>query len=100
MSVPETSSPRCCRQRVGAPKAEDMNRKHNGPPGARPRPFRIAVVMTGGTIAKTYDRRRAILRNSEPIVVRLVKALRMEGARITFHDLMHKDSQDVDQADR
>lgn len=56
--------------------------------------------MTGGTIAKTYDRRKAILRNSEPVVVELVKSLRIEGARISFFDLMHKDSQDVDQRDR
>ena len=64
------------------------------------RPFRIAIVTTGGTIAKTYDQREAILRNTEPIVMRLVHSLRLEGTKISFRDLMHKDSQEINDKDR
>jgi L-asparaginase len=64
------------------------------------RPFRIAIVTTGGTIAKTYDQRKAVLRNTEPVVMRLVHSLRLEGTKITFRDLMHKDSQEIDDKDR
>jgi L-asparaginase len=64
------------------------------------RPFRIAIVTTGGTIAKTYDQREAVLRNTEPVVSRLVHSLRLEGTKVTFRDLMHKDSLEIDDKDR
>jgi L-asparaginase len=63
-------------------------------------PFKIAVITTGGTIAKTYDQRKAVLRNVEPIVVRLVRSLRLEGAQVSFQHLMQKDSLELNDDDR
>jgi L-asparaginase len=63
-------------------------------------PFKIAVITTGGTIAKTYDQRNAVLRNVEPIVVRLVRSLRLEGTQVRFQNLMHKDSLELNDDDR
>jgi len=63
-------------------------------------PFKIAVIMTGGTIAKTYDPRKAVLRNVDPVVKRLIRSLRLEGAKVSFKELMRKDSLDLDQDDR
>lgn len=40
------------------------------------------------------------MRNTEPVVMRLVHSLRLEGAKVTFRDLMHKDSQEIDDKDR
>jgi len=62
--------------------------------------FKISVITTGGTIAKTYDQRTAVLRNAEPVIERLIRSLRLEGARVVFQDLMHKDSLDLDDDDR
>jgi len=69
-------------------------------PAASAEPFKIAVIMTGGTIAKTYDPRKAVLRNVDPVVKRLVRSLRLEGAKVGFKELMRKDSLDLDQDDR
>jgi L-asparaginase len=63
-------------------------------------PFKIAVITTGGTIAKTYDQRNAVLRNVEPIVVRLVRSLRLEGGQVRFQNLMDKDSLELNDDDR
>jgi len=63
-------------------------------------PFKIAVIMTGGTIAKTYDPRKAVLRNVDPVIKRLIRSLRLEGAKVSFRELMQKDSLDLDQDDR
>lgn len=71
-----------------------------GPGGAAAPPFKIAVIATGGTIAKTYDQRAALLRNTEPIVVRLIRSLRLEGAKVSFRDLMCKDSRELSDDDR
>ena len=62
--------------------------------------FRIAVVTTGGTIAKTYDPHRATLRNCRQVVAEIVQSLRLEGAEVRYIDLMHKDSLDIDDDDR
>ena len=63
-------------------------------------PFKIAVIMTGGTIAKTYDPRKAVLRNVDPVIKRLVRSLRLEDTKVSFKELMRKDSLDLDQDDR
>jgi L-asparaginase len=63
-------------------------------------PFKIAVIMTGGTIAKTYDPRKAALRNVDPVIKRLIRSLRLEDAKVSFKELMRKDSLDLDQDDR
>jgi L-asparaginase len=62
--------------------------------------LKIAVIMTGGTIAKTYDQRKAVLRNIDPVVKRLVRSLRLECAKLSFKELMEKDSLDLDSQDR
>jgi L-asparaginase len=62
--------------------------------------FRIAVVMTGGTIAKTYDQRSAAMRNADTVVEHLIRSLRLQNTRVSFRDLMRKDSLDLDQDDR
>lgn len=81
-----------------------MTEQHHDTPapgtGVESRPFRIAVVMTGGTIAKTYDLRLAAMRNAETVVEHLVGSLRLVDTKITFNDLMRKDSLDLDAADR
>jgi len=63
-------------------------------------PFRIAVITTGGTIAKTYDQRKAVLRNADPVVKRLVRSLRLEETKVSFKELMQKDSLDLSPHDR
>jgi L-asparaginase len=55
----------------------------------------VGVVMTGGTIAKTYDARGAVLRNSEPIVQRIIAGLRVDKMEFEFVDLLHMDSLDI-----
>jgi L-asparaginase len=62
--------------------------------------FRIAVVMTGGTIAKTYDQWSAAMRNAETVVEHLVRSLRLPDTKVSFRDLMRKDSLDLDKDDR
>ena len=62
--------------------------------------FRIAVVTTGGTIAKTYDPDRAALLNCRQVVAEIVQSLRLEGAEVSYIDLMHKDSLEIDDDDR
>ncbi|HKF74195.1 MAG TPA: asparaginase domain-containing protein [Stellaceae bacterium] len=62
--------------------------------------FKIAVIMTGGTIAKTYDPRKAVLRNVDPVIKRLIRGLRLVDAKVSFKELMRKDSLDLDRDDR
>src|SRR5215469_10622641 len=63
-------------------------------------PFKIVVIMTGGTIAKTYDPRKAVLRNVDPVIKRLIRSLRLEDMKVSFRELMRKDSLDLDHDDR
>ncbi len=63
-------------------------------------PFRVTVVMTGGTIAKTYDPRRAAMYNADTVIEHLIGTLRLEETEVRFHDLLRKDSLDLDEADR
>src|SRR5215831_12528959 len=63
-------------------------------------PFKIVVIMTGGTIAKTYDPRKAVLRNVDPVIKRLIRSLRLEDTKVSFKELMRKDSLDFDRDDR
>ena len=76
-----------------------MNRKLE-PEHRHEQRFRIAVVTTGGTIAKTYDPERAALRNCRQVVAEIVQSLRLEGAEVSYIDLMHKDSLEIDDDDR
>ena len=60
----------------------------------------VAVVMTGGTIAKTYHPRIGELVNQEPKVASIISGLRLDGMQIDYVDLMHRDSLTMDDAAR
>ncbi|MCS2146789.1 asparaginase [Scandinavium sp. H11S7] len=62
--------------------------------------FRIAVIMTGGTIAKTYDPHSASMCNSEVTIDALIRSLRLPNTHINFIDLMRKDSLEINPEDR
>lgn len=59
----------------------------------------VGVIMTGGTIAMTYDPRRATLGNTEPVVRQFAQALRAEDMDLEFVDLMHRDSVTMEDGD-
>jgi len=87
--------------RIAKPLArEGMGNRPSNTPAPSAELFKIAVIMTGGTIAKTYDLRKAVLRNVDPVIKRLIRSLRLEGAKVSFKELMRKDSLDLDQDDR
>ncbi|MAM12855.1 MAG: asparaginase [Rhizobiaceae bacterium] len=64
------------------------------------RPKKIAVIMTGGTIAKSYDPSAGRLHNFETKVRDLIESLRADDLTFDFVDLMHMDSLDLSEADR
>ena len=62
--------------------------------------MKIAIIATGGTIAKTYDEADGSLKNRRPVIETLVQALRLPDLTIDYHDLMQKDSLELTDADR
>lgn len=66
---------------------------------AQARPFRISVILTGGTISKTYDPHTAVMQNREPVAKRLIQSLRINDARIRLRELLNKDSRDLTEED-
>ena len=68
--------------------------------GFRTGPLSVAVVMTGGTIAKSYDPAKAKLVNCEPKVTEIIAGLRTDDLRFDFFDLMHLDSLEIGDAER
>ncbi len=62
--------------------------------------MRIAIVTTGGTIAKTYDEADGLLKNERPVIKTLVGALRLPDLAIDFSHLMQKDSLELTDDDR
>lgn len=62
--------------------------------------FSITVVSTGGTIAKTYDQHLATMRNDQPMAVRIIQSLRLNGIRVKYRDLLNKDSLQFTDEDR
>ena len=62
--------------------------------------MKVAIVTTGGTIAKTYDESDGSLKNRRPVIETLVQALRLPDLDIDTHDLMQKDSLELIDADR
>jgi len=62
--------------------------------------FRISVILTGGTISKTYDPHTAVMRNQEPIAKRLIQSLRLNGAKVKLRELLDKDSLELTDEDR
>lgn len=60
----------------------------------------VAVLMTGGTIAKSYDLTSAKLHNFEPTVKDLIATLRLDDLNLQFFDFLHLDSLDIKAAER
>jgi L-asparaginase len=60
----------------------------------------VAVVTTGGTIAKSYDPFEARLHNYEPKIKDLIAELRTDDLDLTFHDLMQLDSLEIGNQER
>jgi L-asparaginase len=60
----------------------------------------ITLITTGGTIEKTYDERTGSLENRQSIVRQMLASLRLEDTEINIVELMSKDSQFMDDADR
>jgi len=60
----------------------------------------VAVVMTGGTIAKSYDPASALLHNFELKAKELVQSLRADDLSFTFIDLLRVDSIDLGDTER
>lgn len=68
--------------------------------GMRAGPLSVAVIMTGGTIAKSYHPGEARLFNYELKIKELIESLRLDDLRFTYLDLMQKDSLDITDVDR
>ncbi len=62
--------------------------------------MRIAVITTGGTIAKTYDEFDGSLRNQRPVVESLIGTLRLCDTAVQYRHVLNKDSLELDDADR
>lgn len=62
--------------------------------------FRIALIMTGGTIAKTYDPQAARMCNADITIDTFIRAQRLPGTEIRYIDLMRKDSLEISASDR
>ena len=60
----------------------------------------VAVLMTGGTIAKSYDPASAKLENVRPTVKDLIAKLRLDDLNLKFFDYMQKDSLDIKENER
>lgn len=56
--------------------------------------------MTGGTIAKTYDPQAARMCNSDVTIDAFIRTQRLPETRITYIDLMRKDSLEINTSDR
>lgn len=63
-------------------------------------PISVAVVMTGGTIAKSYDPSTAQLHNFEPKVKELLANLRADDVTFSFNDVLQLDSLEVGDVER
>ncbi|MCV0429747.1 MAG: asparaginase [Roseibium sp.] len=77
-----------------------MNAPQHARAGFRPGPLSVAVVMTGGTIAKSYSPAKAQLYNFEPKVKDIIAGLRTDDLSFTYIDLLHLDSLDIQDTER
>ena len=62
--------------------------------------MKVAVITTGGTIAKTYDEDAGTLLNERPVVETIVAELRLHDIEIAYHHILYKDSLDMTDDDR
>ncbi len=58
------------------------------------------MIMTGGTIAKTYDPQVARMCNSDVTIDAFIRTQRLPKTRISYIDLMRKDSLEINVSDR
>ncbi len=79
------------------PEAPIVSEDRDSSPGPL---FRISVILTGGTISKTYDQRTAVMRNDEPVAKRMIQSLHLNDAKVKLVELLNKDSQDFTDEDR
>ena len=62
--------------------------------------MRIAIITTGGTIAKTFDEASGALFNERPVIETIVRALRLPDLKIEYRHILNKDSLDMTNEDR
>lgn len=62
--------------------------------------MRVAIITTGGTIAKTFNEIDGSLRNDRPVVESIVAALRLPDLVVSYQHVLSKDSLDLTDADR
>lgn len=62
--------------------------------------MRIAVITTGGTIAKTYDEVGGSLHIATPVIDQIIAGLRIPDVELNFDNLLKKDSLDFTDEDR
>jgi len=60
---------------------------------------RIALISTGGTIEKTYDKLEGVLHNRVSVLDLMLASLQLEGVEIERVPLMNKDSLEMTPAD-
>lgn len=60
----------------------------------------VAIITTGGTIAKTYNESDGTLLNHRPVVESIVHALRLPDVTVQYQHILAKDSLDLTDADR
>lgn len=63
------------------------------------KPFRIALISTGGTIEKTYDELGGVLANHVSVLDLLLASIELRGVEIDRVPLMNKDSLEMSEAD-
>ncbi|MFT5733982.1 MAG: L-asparaginase [Planctomycetota bacterium] len=64
-----------------------------------PKPFRVALISTGGTIEKTYDELHGVLTNEVSVLEVMLARLELGGVLIERVTLMNKDSLEMTEAD-
>jgi len=62
--------------------------------------FKVRIIKTGGTIAKSYDEYDGSLRIHRPVIERLLSELRLPDFDISIDPLLSKDSLDLTAEDR
>ncbi|MCH8253370.1 MAG: asparaginase [Planctomycetes bacterium] len=60
----------------------------------------IAVITTGGTIAKTYNESDGSLQNTRPVIDLILAGLRIPDLQLTCKNILTKDSIDLTDNDR
>lgn len=62
--------------------------------------MRITIITTGGTISKTFNEHEGMLRNEQPVVERIVDALRLPDLTVAYRHVLSKDSLEFTDEDR